>query len=39
MDSVFHDDGRFATAPIALVEVQGYAFAAWRAMSQMASVP
>lgn len=37
LDSVFHDDGRFATAPIALVEVQGYAFAAWRAMSHMAS--
>ena len=38
IDSVFHDDGRFAAAPIALVEVQGYAYAAWRAMSQMASV-
>ena len=37
LDSVFHDDGRFAVAPIALVEVQGYAYAAWRAMSQMAS--
>ena len=39
LDSVFHDDGRFATGPIALVEVQGYAFAAWRAMSQMAVGP
>ncbi len=37
LDSVFHDDGRFAAAPIALVEVQGYAYAAWRAMSRMAS--
>ncbi len=27
-DSVFHDDGRLAEAPIALCEVQGYAFAA-----------
>ena len=36
IDSVFHDDGRFAVGPIALVEVQGYAFAAWRAMAAMA---
>ena len=36
VDSVFHDDGRFAPGPIALVEVQGYAFAAWRAMARMA---
>ncbi|HEX2815937.1 MAG TPA: amylo-alpha-1,6-glucosidase [Phenylobacterium sp.] len=35
-DSVFHSDGRFATGPIALVEVQGYAFAAYRAMAAMA---
>jgi glycogen debranching enzyme len=34
-DSVFHADGRFATGPIALVEVQGYAFAAYRAMANM----
>jgi glycogen debranching enzyme len=34
-DSVFHADGRLATGPIALVEAQGYAFAAWRAMSAM----
>ncbi len=34
-DSVFHADGRFATGPIALVEVQGYAFAAYRAMADM----
>jgi glycogen debranching enzyme len=32
-DSVFHADGRFANGPIALVEVQGYAFAAYRAMA------
>jgi glycogen debranching enzyme len=36
VDSVFHADGRFAPGPIALVEVQGYAFAAWRAMAAMA---
>jgi glycogen debranching enzyme len=35
-DSVFHSDGRFATGPIALVEVQGYAFAAYRAMATLA---
>ena len=35
-DSVFHADGRFATGPIALVEVQGYAFAAHQAMAAMA---
>ena len=29
-DSVFHADGRLAEPPIALVEVQGYAYAAWR---------
>ena len=34
-DSVFHSDGRFATGPIALVEVQGYAFAAYRAMARL----
>jgi len=35
-DSVFHTDGRFPVGPVALVEVQGYAFAAWRAMAAMA---
>jgi glycogen debranching enzyme len=35
-DSVFHADGRFATGPIALVEVQGYAFAAYQAMAALA---
>src|SRR5258708_6040930 len=29
-DSVFHANGRLAEPPIALVEVQGYAYAAWR---------
>jgi glycogen debranching enzyme len=35
-DSVFHADGRFPVGPIALVEVQGYAFAAYQAMAEMA---
>jgi glycogen debranching enzyme len=36
-DSVFHADGRFPPGPIALVEVQGYAYAALRAMASMAA--
>ncbi len=35
-DAIFHADGRLAEGPIALCEVQGYVFAARRAMSQMA---
>jgi glycogen debranching enzyme len=35
-DSVFHADGRFPPGPIALVEVQGYAYAAFQAMAQIA---
>jgi glycogen debranching enzyme len=35
-DSVFHADGRFPPGPIALVEVQGYAYAAFRAMAILA---
>src|SRR5580658_9654836 len=35
-DSVFHADGRFPVGPIALVEVQGYAYAALQAMAEMA---
>jgi glycogen debranching enzyme len=35
-DSVFHADGRFPEGPVALVEVQGYAFAAYQAMAEMA---
>ncbi|MFN3521586.1 MAG: glycogen debranching N-terminal domain-containing protein [Phenylobacterium sp.] len=35
-DSVFHADGRFPAGPIALVEVQGYAYAAYRAMARFA---
>ena len=35
-DSVFHADGRIPDGPIALVEVQGYVFAALRAMADLA---
>lgn len=35
-DSVFHADGRYPSGPIALVEVQGYAFAAYREMARLA---
>ncbi len=35
-DSVSYSDGRIATTPLALCEVQGYAFAAYQAMSTMA---
>lgn len=36
-DSVFHADGALAEAPIALCEVQGYAYAAWQAAADMAA--
>jgi glycogen debranching enzyme len=35
-DSVFHSDGALAKGPIALVEVQAYAFGAWRAAAVIA---
>jgi glycogen debranching enzyme len=35
-DSVFHRDGTLAEGPIALCEVQGIVFAAWRAASRLA---
>lgn len=34
-DSIFDRDGRFPKGPVALLEVQGYAFAAWTAMAEM----
>jgi glycogen debranching enzyme len=37
-DSVFHADGTLAEAPIALCEVQGYAYAAWQGASRLATV-
>ncbi|MDP1777025.1 MAG: glycogen debranching N-terminal domain-containing protein, partial [Brevundimonas sp.] len=36
-DSIFHADGRFPKGPVALLEVQGYAYAAWRAMADLAA--
>jgi glycogen debranching enzyme len=36
-DSIFHADGTFPPPPIALVEVQGYAFAAFRTMARLAT--
>ncbi|MGD9881675.1 amylo-alpha-1,6-glucosidase [Reyranella sp.] len=35
-DSIFHADGRLAEGPVALVEVQAYAFGAWRAAAAIA---
>jgi glycogen debranching enzyme len=35
-DSIFHADGRFPPGPIALLEVQGYVYAARRAMAELA---
>jgi glycogen debranching enzyme len=36
-DSIFHADGRFPRGPIALVEVQGYVYAAFSAMAGLAA--
>ena len=36
-DAVMHADGSLAPAPIALCEVQGYAYAAYRSMSYLAN--
>ncbi len=35
-DSIFHADGTLAQGPIALVEMQGYVYAAWRAAARIA---
>jgi len=35
-DSIFHEDGSLAEGPIALIEVQAYAEAAWRGAGRMA---
>lgn len=35
-DSIFHGNGNFPCGPVALVEVQGYVFAAFRAMAELA---
>ena len=36
-DSIFHADGRLAEPPIALCEVQGYAYAAWTGAARLAA--
>lgn len=36
-DAIFHADGALARAPIALAEVQGYLYAAYRSVAQVAS--
>ena len=38
VDSVFHADGSLAEGPVALVEVQGYVYAALRAAAELAAV-
>jgi glycogen debranching enzyme len=35
-DSVFHADGSLADPPIALCEIQGYAYAAWKGAAELA---
>jgi len=37
-DAISHRDGRLAASPIALCEAQGYTFAAYRALSYMATL-
>ena len=37
-DSIFHANGHFPRGPIAVVEVQGYAYAALKGMSELAAV-
>ena len=34
-DAIFHEDGSRASGPIALAEVQGYVFAAWRSAERI----
>lgn len=36
-DSMFHADGRFPSGPLSVVEVQGYVYAAFQAMSELAA--
>ena len=35
-DSIFHSDGKFPVGPVAVLEVQGYSYAARRAMAALA---
>jgi glycogen debranching enzyme len=34
-DAIFHEDGSLASGPIALAEVQGYVFAAWKSAERI----
>lgn len=36
-DSIFHADGRFPEGPVALLEVQGYAYSAWQALGDLSA--
>jgi glycogen debranching enzyme len=36
-DSIFHEDGTLAAGPVAVVEVQAYAYGAWRAAAAIAA--
>jgi glycogen debranching enzyme len=38
IDSIFHEDGRLPSGPIALLEVQGYVYAARLAMAELANM-
>jgi len=37
-DAIFHSDGSLAEGPIALCEVQGYAYAAWKGAARLAAL-
>jgi glycogen debranching enzyme len=37
-DSMFHADGHFPLGPLAVVEVQGYVYAAFNSMSELAAI-
>jgi len=37
-DSIFHEDGSLAEGPIALCEVQGYAYGAWKGAARLAAM-
>ena len=37
-DSIFDSNGRFPKGPVALLEVQGYAYAAWKALAEIGAL-
>ncbi len=37
-DAIFHEDGKPAEGPIALCEVQGYVYGAWRSAARLAGI-